>query len=132
MITVPPITDERLAELAARIKPVVQFKGRRHYIAPVDLRGEAYTWAPRLAEEAPPLVTLGEFQTYHAYGYYGMFKPSVAEVLAQVPAEHAAQAVAFEIVVWPETSADLNQYLEALNAGYHVATTRLYARPAES
>jgi hypothetical protein len=73
-------------------------------------------------------VPICQITTHHSWGHYSLFKPSIAEVLAQIPAEHLNQVVAFEIVVKPETAEDLNKDLEALNAGYHVATTRLYAR----
>jgi hypothetical protein len=57
-----------------------------------------------------------------------MFKPSIAEVLAQIPEEHLEQVLAFEIVDSPNNVDDLNAEREALNAGYHIATTRLYKR----
>ena len=67
--------------------PVVQFarKGKR-YIKPVDLFGIAYTWDPKPAGKAKDVKPLCDITTYHTYGYYGFFKPSIAEVLAQIPA----------------------------------------------
>jgi len=126
---IPEVPKERIQKLAERIKPVVQFaqKGRR-YIKPVDLFDIAYTWDPKSADEAMDLKPLCDITTYHTYGYQGLFKPSIAEVLAQIPAEHLDKVVAFEIVGSPKTADDLNREHEALNAGYHVATTRLYVR----
>ena len=126
---IPEVPKKRIQKLAERIKPVVQFasKGKR-YIKPVDLFGVAYTWDPKAANKAPGLKPLCDIITYHTYGYYGFFKPSIAEILAQIPAEHLDKVVAFEIVGSPETADDLNEEHEALNAGYHVATTRLYVR----
>ena len=128
-VWIPKVPATRIAELADRIKPVIQFK--RHgicYIEPVDLFNVAYTWDPKPAEEAKGLKVLCDITTYHGYGYYGCFKPSIAEVLAQIPAEHLDKVIAFEIVKSPQTADDLNREPEALNAGYHVATTRLYVR----
>ncbi|HEY4506152.1 MAG TPA: hypothetical protein VJJ24_01765 [Candidatus Paceibacterota bacterium] len=134
-VWIPPITDEHLRELAGRIKPVIQFKHRgfrrkgRRYVKPVDLRGVAYTWDPKPARPARDLEPIVDITTYHSYGAPVFFKPSIAEVLAQIPAEYLDAVVAFEIVESPEHRDDLyRDGGEALNAGYHVATTRLYRR----
>ncbi len=132
---IPKILDERLQELCKRIKPVVRFvswfgKGKEclYYIKPVDPRKIAYTWDPKPRRKARRLKKLCDITTYHSYGYYGFFKPSIAEVIAQIPEEYLNKVVAFEIVENPEKRDDLNLHSEALNAGYHVATTRLYIR----
>jgi hypothetical protein len=127
-IEIPKITDPRLNELAARIKPVVSFKGVRHYIKPCHLRTQAYTWDAKKAAKAPALVEIVDIRTYHTYGYHGFFKPSIAEVIAQIPADLIDQVTEFEIVERPKTVDDLNEERIALNKGFHVATTRLYAR----
>ncbi len=128
-VWIPEIPEKRIRELAERIKPVVEFQGRGPcYIKPVDLFEVAYTWDPSPARSARGLKALCDITTYHTYGYYGFFKPSIAEVLAQIPKEHLDKVVAFQIVGSPQDSGDLNRELEALNAGYHVATTRLYVR----
>lgn len=128
-VWIPEVVKERIQELAERIKPIVQFpREGKCYIKPVDLFGIAYTWDPKSADKATGLKPLCDITTYHTYSYHGFFKPSIAEVLAQIPAEHLDKVVAFEIVENPETADDLNREREALNAGYHVATTRLYVR----
>ena len=93
-----------------------------------DIVGTSYTWDPKYDEErkVPQLKPLADITTYHSYGYYGLFKPSIAEVLAQIPEVLLQRVVAFEIVDRPETAEDLNKHSEALNAGYHFATTRLF------
>jgi hypothetical protein len=136
---IPEVPKERIEELGGRIRPVVRFalgkdglfrshKGHPHYIEPVDLFGIAYTWDPKPTTQVSGLKPLADIRTYHTYGYQGFFKPSIAEVLAQIPEEHLDQVVAFEIVDYPQHAEDLNRELEALNSGYHVATTRLYVR----
>ena len=127
-VWIPEISDERLAELVERIKPTCRFNGELRHIEPVDPRRVAYTWDPKPAEVAEGLELLADVRTYHSYGAPNMFKPSIAEVLAQIPEEHLSQVVAFEIVKSPHDVHDLNKEREALNAGYHVATTRLYRK----
>ena len=45
---IPEVSEERIQELAERIKPVVQFAQGRCYIKPVDLFAVAYTWGPEV------------------------------------------------------------------------------------
>jgi hypothetical protein len=127
-IGIPNITNERLNELAARIKPVIEFDGVKHHIEKCDLRGESYVWSPVQAEAALALVEIVDIRTYHTFGYKGFFKPSIAEVIAQIPEDLIDQVTEFEIVAGPTTVDDLNEESVALNKGFHVATTRLYAR----
>ncbi len=126
---IPKVPKERIKELAKRIRPVVWFPViGLCYIKRVDPFNIAFTWDPRPRWKVFGLKAICDITTYHTYGYYGFFKPSIAEVLAQIPAELLDKVVAFETVERPETVDDLNREREALNAGYHVATTRLYVR----
>ena len=135
-VWIPEVSKKEIRERFKKIKPVVRFakgirlfkssEGYPYFIKQVDLFRIAYTWDPKPKKVAKNLKSLCDITTYHSWAYYGCFKPSIAEVLAQIPDEHLDKVVAFEIVANPETAADLCQEKEALNAGYHVATTRLY------
>lgn len=66
---------------------------------PRDLRRTAYTWDP---EPEPGGMAEGIEQyahiiTYHTFGAPSLFKPSVAEVLAQIPEALIETTVAFEL-----------------------------------
>ena len=120
------IDDLILAARAKRIRPVVRHSFWLHHIKPVDLRSTAFTWDPKLTKKADErLTTAFSMPTLHGYGYYGMFKPSIAEVLAQLPRALAGNVVAFE-TNGLDSADDLNGEKIALNAGYHVATTTFY------
>lgn len=136
---IPEVSKALIQERAYRIKPVVRFRrrggewvhsveGKLHYIEPVDLFHTSFIWDPKPTTRASGLAPLGVTRTYHTYGYHGIFKPSIAEVLAQIPPEFLDRVVAFEIIDQPQTTDDLNRERVALDAGYHVATTRLYHR----
>ncbi len=126
-VWIPAVAKDELIERSKRVRPVITKDGAKTYLEPVDPFTVAYLWSPKpVAEPVPPLVPLGEAKTYHSYGYYGFFKPSIGEVLAQIPADILDKVVAFEIVKAPEDAADLNDENEALNAGYHVANTLFY------
>jgi hypothetical protein len=126
--SIPKISNEELAELAKRIRPVVRKEsdGRPFYIkADSDLRRLSYLWDVKYEEEAKGLFEFATITTLHTYGYYGMFKPSVAEVIAQIPPDYRDRVVAFEITTRPLCADDLNKQKKAVNEGFHMAVTAL-------
>lgn len=130
MGTIPEIADTVLEALAGQMKPVVRFvkgeggrlithdEGELYWIKPVDLRQTAFTWDPKPTRRATGLVKLRDIITCHTYGYHGFFKPSIAEVIAQIPLEVLPDVVAFE------THTDLG--LGNIVGDHHVTTTTLY------
>ena len=120
------ISDERLEELSKRIKPIVLQHGIPHYIKLCDLRKQAFTWDPKVTERADGLTMIAEIPTYHTSGYYGFFKPSIAEVLSQIPEEHLSSCCAF--MTERATAADLGHQMDVVNEGYHRAMTTLYKK----
>ncbi|KXK07542.1 MAG: hypothetical protein UZ21_OP11001001044 [Microgenomates bacterium OLB22] len=128
-VWIPKVPRMMVRQLALRIKPVVDFGSRgKCYIKPVDLFNVAYTWAPIPAEKAPVFEVLCDITTYHSYGAPVFFKPSIAEVLAQIPAEYRDVVVAFEI---DPPGSIRNMDDAAFLDGYHSATTRLYVLKSE-
>lgn len=91
---VPTITDEELERRMARFTPCAAKNGAVHKIKPVDPRQTAYTWSPELLDEVV-FTQSRSVPTDHDCAYYGFFKPSIAEVLAQVPNDLPAEYNAF-------------------------------------
>ena len=60
-----------------------------------SLYEEAFNWDSEFLCKAPKLVKIAEVQTYHTYGYPGFIKPSIAEVLIQLPESLQKEANAF-------------------------------------
>ena len=130
-LKIPKLTNTELEALYEKIRPLVRGKdGNAYPIERVDLRKVSFTWDPKLLKEPiTALHSLGEFRCLHTYGYYGLFKPSIDEVLSQIPANLVDAATYFEIVKQPGNQADLGEEQEALNAGFHVSTVRVYSKP---
>jgi hypothetical protein len=74
------------------------------------------------------LPHLRDVKMLHTYGWYGYFKPSVAEIIRQIPKDLLSQTVAFEIIYSPSTAEDLSKYREEMQAGFHVSIVRLYGK----
>jgi len=125
--TIPTKSDAELSALQAKTKPLVLLRSkhiRRLKEIPQDLRNTSYLWHPTLTCRAVPrkfLQEVARVRTLHTYGAPVFFKPSIAEVLAQMP--EGLDADYFCIMERPESADDLNAESGALNVGYHVATT---------
>ena len=107
--TIPKITREKVDELRQRIKPAARFvkgseglfrdsRGMLHYIKlTTDPVTQSYYWDPVAGEKCKKLKPLKKIVTHHGTGGF-FFKPSEAEVLAQIPEMLLGEVVAYEIV----------------------------------
>jgi hypothetical protein len=123
-VYIPNVSKKIIIERAAKIKPVVSFDGVKRYVD----SSKFFLWdAEENNNEAVYLEKICDITTFHKYWYYGFFKPTLNGVLAQIP-EDMLDVIAFEIVKYPKTAEDLSNNIDALNAGFHVATTTLYRK----
>ena len=70
-----------------------------------------------------------DFVCLHPYGAYVFFKPTVAQVLAQIDKNLIHQVKAFEITAAPKIAFDIafSSFKSiALENGFHVSNVRLY------
>lgn len=142
---IPAISQERLVQLAAQCKPILQRGNQLRFVEHANtesLKNSSFPWA----EDKPGSVRLGAvvedrlepiavITTFHSYGYYGFFKPSAEEVLAQFDSqltpEQIAEAYGY-MVQGPETAADLNRQSDVVNDGFHRATVTVYRKKAQA
>ena len=120
------LSDERLAELRARIFPVLidEKTGALEGVstARVHPRGEAFAFAPHAPRFDPgPLVEIGRIETYHPCAFPLFFKPTEAQFLAQIPPAYLDRIVAYG--AW-----DANEIAMVAGALGHRVTIRLFAR----
>lgn len=119
------LSDSEIASMLDHVRPVVCRGEKLYYIELVDPRTIAFTWDPQPIVEATNLAPFATLYTLHSYGYYGMFKPSLAEVLAMIPQQLINVVAAFE-TNGPDDAQDLRRQWAATDAGWHVANTTLY------
>lgn len=126
--SIPEISNEDLTALYAKIKPVkqkvVEDKAVLHHLQPLELRRQSFLFDPAWGEPVQaPLYEHARIETYHTTGYGALFKPSVAEVLAQVPAHLRKEVDFFE---------SLDEDTVAVYAEHdgHRTVTILYSRDA--
>lgn len=121
--SIPELPRARVLKLVERIAPLVLHEGQLHHIAPCDPWTVAYSWSPVLRHVAVRLELISSHRTLCRFAAPSFFKPTIAEVLAQIP--HGEDIVAFHVVhpgrIEPDAEA-------AYAAGFHTATTRIYRR----
>lgn len=137
-VSIPKITKEDLIRRYCKIKPVITIDGKLHSFRDFsleELSGISYLWdkknnvGPEIPDGTIQEWKEHDFACLHSYGYVGLFKPSICEVLSQINEQDLNRVVAFEIISHPETAEDF--YKDPLTTiiterGYHVSTVRLY------
>ena len=125
-IILPHLTDDELLVRYKRIKPIVSYQELYYYLKRYNaqmMRNQSYIWNIkkdiREQVDMTDVKTLAEFPCYHTYGYYGFFKPSIAEVLQQFPDDVLEEANAFYMTSTPDKEYDLGLQSEIVNAGCH-------------
>lgn len=135
---IPEVSTEEIAKWYATIKPIVYKNGTACYLRKLsekELTNTAYTWLNKPTDYAEyvdfdELSFLADIKMLHHYGYYGYFKPSVSEVICQIPKEYLEKTIAFEII---DGAIGMNSIYNAeLNAGFHVSVVRLYQKKDET
>ena len=120
--------DKRVMMLAETIHPLVERDGKLFHIQfSLYQIHEAFAWSPEILHEATYLEPICEVRTLHSFGAPEFFKPSVHEVLDQMPKQIEDEAVAF-VARGPKDADDLNREIGALNKGFHVAKTTFFRR----
>ena len=143
-VSIPEISDDQLKKRYAQIRPIVSDEqGNKFWLKEFqfdELKTIAYNWdherrgEPVNAHELCPLLN-EDFACIIKYGYYGLFKPTIAEILAQIDTPCIKIVRAFEIIERPILAEDFYKtslHTAIFNASYHVATVRLYTYANDS
>lgn len=130
---IPEISNDRLYELADRIKPLARFErtslglkqvledeGNVYLIEPCDLRLAGFNVKPVVVRRATGLAKISSIKTFHTVS--PTFCPSVAEVLAQIPDKYLDVVTHFDTLRAAEQPKTRRR-----GKKYFVATTVLYA-----
>ena len=132
-LVIPEIDDKRLAELYRMLKPIVTIDEMKYLLKEFtleQLRNQSYIWNrhedKREIVDPSKLEPVEDFLCLHTYGYYGFFKPSIAEVLSQAPEKTICEANTFEIIESPETVEDIFRYPKVIDNGFHLSKVRSY------
>lgn len=132
-LEIPKIDNQKLLTLYRILKPIVTVEDMKYLLREYtigELRYRSYIWTIKedKTEEINPssLEMVEDFPCLHAYNERGIFKPSVAEILAQIPIESIREADVFEIIEKPETWSDIVRYPEVTGSGYHLSKVRSY------
>ncbi len=125
-VTLPMFRQERLLLLARAIRPVRSYEKNGqieiHYLVRCGLHEPFYTVKRTPANISEGLERIGSITTLHVPGPGMVFRPTIAEVLSQIPTEYIVmETAAFE------TLQDAREPLTK-DGRYHRAITTLYRK----
>lgn len=130
---IPKISEAKVKKLSKLIRPVSNFatinlrgkevieehpEGELYFLKKVHPIKKAFTWDKQPDKVAHKLKyePFKIIETYHEYGYRGIFKASEAEVLSQLSKEDLKRCVAF----------DTHSKGFSADGELHIAETKLY------
>lgn len=127
---IPDISKERLLKLYEKIKPIVSEEDRHFIIREFVLDEiEKNLYESTKLEEInfSDYECIGKFNCFHQLGVKGYFKPTIKEVLSQIPINLIKSSQAFEIVSAPKIVRDIDLREEAAPS-YFKTSVNLYKR----
>ena len=139
-MSIPQISDEEVMKRYEQIKPVITVNGKLYHFREFfleEIRNNGYLWnrAKDIREEVTPdeleVIPGQYFVCLHTYAYYGLFKPTICEILSQIKESNLSFVRAFEIIDSPQTANDFfkDSFRSiALDNGFHVSVVRLYRK----
>lgn len=138
-LSIPPITNEELMRRYLKIKPIAEVGETKYWLKDYsidEMRNTSYFWSLFSDRRDPVGDALSchdheDFKCLHSYGSHGIFKPTIAEILSQIPEKSLKHFTidAFEIIDNPAGGGNLKKFREAMASGYHISIVRLYIRP---
>jgi len=124
------ISEEAANERIRKYTPLVRgTDGLLWKIELPNLFTDSFHWGPKFTEKVDmnSLKLIGCIPTFHTCAYHGFFKPTIAEVLAQIPEFYVDAFDAFEVLFDDAIT-------EIIDNGFygHRTTTLLYKFQAGS
>ena len=134
-VSIPDISDEELLRRYQKIKPIVEVGGVKYFLrefSKKELKNQSYI--NEVEKDIVKKVNMRlfvpcigqDFECIHKYGHPMFFKPSIAEVLAQIPDGQVDFVDAFEIIEFPQVDNELIRNKIVFDNGYHISMVRLY------
>lgn len=130
VIVEPQISDERILELYNKIKPLVNVNNRKFLIREFVLNEIKQTaYLEKIKENITECINdnelepIKDFSCYHTISSNGNFRPTIGQILSQIPYSLVKQSSVFEIVEAPKIVTDINE-----TEKYHMSKVRLYKR----
>ncbi len=132
VFVIPQMMDEEISGWSKSIRPIV---GDGIYylreLSKKELTSIAYTWLKEPWDytckvDYTKLSILEDRKMLHKYDWFESFKPTVGEVICQIPNDYLylKKVIAFQILDGP--IAMDTTFIRELNAGFHVSIVHLY------
>ncbi len=99
-VVIPEIDKKTIKAMLGKLRPLKSSGGDLHLweTKAKDYFTSSYTWDGTLGKKVSVKEFVDASLTFVTCGYYGFFKPSLAEVLSQAPKGIETRANAFDLV----------------------------------
>ena len=131
-LSIPKINKGELLKIYDRVKPIYTYNNEKYNLRifeASELKTKSYTWVRENdlngLIDMNHLYAVGDFPCLHKNDN-GVFSPTIAEVLSQIPSSLVEKVDAFEIIEYPETTRDIEMYPDIKEKGYYLSLVRTY------
>lgn len=131
--SIPEMSTNEIVRWYGTIKPIVCHNGNLmslDKLLPFELVNDCFL-SHRIFDSKVDISTLGilaDIKMLHSYTVPTYFKPSVGEIIRQIPEELRKATVAFEVIYSPYGQPDFDIFKDEFDEGYHVSIVRLYQK----
>ena len=127
------------------IKPIIRVNYNPFFLrdfTDTEVVNLYYNWCPDKAEDIKEadlatkvnidkLHIVRDIQMFHSYKSHGspnFCKPTILEIISQIPSDYLDTVAAFEVIDFPKTYNEIISNKYEFDEGYTVFTVRLYSR----
>ena len=132
-LIIPKLSDEKLLWLYHSIRPIVFKEEAKYFLKELtlyELRNLSFLndefINPNMKFNSNNFEVVEDFPCLHLFNDYKVFRPSVLEVLVQLPNDSIKYSSVFEIIEKPKTSDDVFLYPELEAKHLHLSKVRTY------
>lgn len=133
-IKIPEMKEEDITKWYQTMRPIVYHEGVAVFLRPLntsEIMCSVYTMFEKTSDfennvDYSKLSFLADVKMLHVGRTCPILKPTVSEIIRQIPNEFLGKVVAFEIVYEPQGAADFDLFKEELESLLQVSVVRLY------
>ncbi len=135
-LVMPEIDTDEVLKYVKGVRPLFHHKGELYHTSvKSDPFKESFVWTYVRKKKAAPFKEGVKLWTLHKWADVGLFKPTLAEIVAQMPKERLEASIKgrdtnllYFSIQGPQNSEDLGRMKEYVDKGFHVARVTVFDR----
>lgn len=128
--SIPKMNEKDIVNAALLIRPIVNTSVGASFLRQLsekEILDSTYLFIDYDEKvDFSTLQALADVKMLHTLSDYGFFKPTVGEVIRQIPKDLLEKTVAFQMMYGPADPGYANLFGSEFDEGFHVSIMRLY------